>query len=121
MPLNFPYYMYRNLSNNCIPLNMGNIQHIEQTHNLLIFSSLDANPLCSVALECTFLTILTPITMQNFQFNVISYTNEFDKIVKTFKQVNIRRTSVHSAINYIQSKYKSIDGFYVELNNSWSI
>lgn len=100
---------------------MGKKPHIDQTHNSLIFSDLDANPLCSLALEMHIFNNLTPITMQNFQFNVISYTNEFDYIVKTFKQVNIRRASVYSAINYIQSKYKSRDGFFVELNKSWSI
>ena len=96
------------------------VYHIE-SHNYLIFKELDANSVSPIALEMHIFNNLTPITMQNFQFNVISYTNEFDYIVKTFKQVNIRRASVYSAINYIQSKYKSRDGFFVELNKSWSI
>jgi hypothetical protein len=44
---------------------MSKLRHIEQTHNSLIFSGLDANPLCSISLETHIFNILNTITMKN--------------------------------------------------------
>jgi hypothetical protein len=46
---------------------MSKIRHIEQTHNSLIFSGLDANPLCSISLETHIFNNLNTITMRNYQ------------------------------------------------------
>jgi hypothetical protein len=101
---------------------MSKLDHIEQTHNSLIFSSLDANPLCSVALERTFFNNLNPITMTNYRFSIITYTAlDGSCIVKTEKFINVRRMQERSAEDYIRNKYKMRDGFFIELNSSWSI
>lgn len=56
--------------------------------------------------------------MIKFEFDVITYTNEFDFIVKTKKQIIVRRASRKTAYNYMHTKYKSRDGYFVELKNS---
>lgn len=55
--------------------------------------------------------------MLKFQFDVITYTNDFDFIVKTKKSVIVRRASRKTAYDYIRTKYKSRDGYFVELNS----
>lgn len=54
-------------------------------------------------------------------FNVLTYTNDFDYVIKSKKEVKIIRTNVYSAIDYIKSKYPKNQGFYVELFNSCSL
>lgn len=55
--------------------------------------------------------------MTTYIFNVLTYTNEFDYIVKTKKIVKIRRASGRTATEYLQKKYPSYLGYFIELNS----
>jgi hypothetical protein len=55
-----------------------------------------------------------------FIFNLYTYTNDFDFIVKSKKQIKIIRTNVETAYNYVKLKHPTTKG-YVELLNSCSV
>jgi len=93
-------------------------QHLNLLNPLNI-KVLDDNPLCSITLVYTIFKQSNPITMTKFQFLIVTYFE--DGNVSTRQLVNIRRKRFDSAENYIKTKYKGCDGFFVELNNSWSI
>jgi hypothetical protein len=46
-----------------------------------------------------------------------TYTDEFSYIVATKKIVNIKRASGRTATEYLQKKYPSYLGFFIELNS----
>ena len=54
-------------------------------------------------------------------FNVITYTNDFNFIVKSKKEVKVIRTNIETAYNYIRLKYPMNKGYFIELQNSCSL
>jgi hypothetical protein len=50
-------------------------------------------------------------------FNVYTYTNEFDYIVKTKKTISIKRASGRTATEYLRKKYPDFLGYFIELNS----
>lgn len=55
--------------------------------------------------------------MATYHFNVFTYTNEFDYIVKTKKIVNIKRASGRTATEYLRKKYPDFLGYVIELQS----
>jgi hypothetical protein len=52
-------------------------------------------------------------------FDVYTYTNEFDYIVKTKKSIKIVRHSSITAKNYLHKKYPRYKGYFIELHSAW--
>jgi hypothetical protein len=52
-----------------------------------------------------------------YTFNVFTYTNEFDYIVKTKKTINIKRASGRTAVEYLRKKYPDFLGYFIELQS----
>ena len=55
--------------------------------------------------------------MTTYIFDVYTYTNEFDYIVKTKKTISIKRASGRTAIEYLQKKYPDFLGYFIELKS----
>lgn len=55
-----------------------------------------------------------------YTFTVYTYTNDFDFIVKSKKQIKVIRTNVITAYNYVKLKYSNPRQFF-ELSNTLSL
>lgn len=55
--------------------------------------------------------------MTTYIFDVYTYTNEFDYIVKTKKTIALKRASGRTAIEYLRKKYPDFLGYFIELNS----
>lgn len=54
---------------------------------------------------------------KTYSFNVFTYTNEFDYIVKTKKTINIKRAFGKTALEYLRKKYPEYLGYFIELQS----
>ena len=56
-----------------------------------------------------------------YLFNVLTYTDDFNFILKSKKQVKVVRTNFRTAYTFILAKYPMSKGYFIELQNSSSL
>ena len=56
-----------------------------------------------------------------YLFNVLTYTDDFNFVLKSKKQVKVVRTNFRTAYTFILAKYPMSKGYFIELQNSCSI